>query len=121
MNKILEVLEKATDLIRNGWIQQITAKTATGDTVSLYNINATKFCLLGALTRATRDKANESQTILLRAKKIITDILKDRYGKSICLSHWNDATSTGKEDVVQLLEEAKEGLNVDITQNGDDV
>ncbi len=49
------LLERAGALLRDGWLQSKLAETATGIHTSPRDINAKRFCAIGALERANHD------------------------------------------------------------------
>lgn len=90
-----EVLLKAADLIENnGWTQNFMARNVEGLSVNQLSIEASCFCILGAMLNISGNHADD-------AAKILRDHLNIPH-----IAMWNDNPSRTKEEVINALREA---------------
>ena len=115
-----KIFDKAAKLIQNGWCQHAGALDAQGDRTHRLHVSAVCFCLTAALELATlrelyptwrfTDPLPEITSHYWHLLKHVADILGIKTEPYFLLGEvasWNDDTCRTKEDVLNLLKEAK--------------
>lgn len=100
-SEVIQVLDEAKRiLVEKGWTQGYFAKNAAGENVRLDSEEAESFCVLGAAFRAAGCR-NES---FIRAALIAAAPAGEP-------AEYNDAPGRTKEEVLALIDKAKEWVN----------
>ncbi len=110
--KILDVLEKARDLIRlpENWIKRAGAKhSGTGLEVAPNDPCADCFCMLGAVANAV----NEEHTVGNPALHPYRETLGDQHPLGLTWG-FNDDDDTTHEDVIRVFNAAIRDLRIDL-------
>lgn len=110
-----QVIEKALELIRNGWIQGDMARDENGHGVISTSPFAKCFCLEGAMVRAHHDLCmvkpqsweKWGEAVARRAASV--DLVERKlveygYHSDGCLHMWNDQPERTQQDVIDFLE-----------------
>lgn len=103
-SQALSMINGATSLIKQGWIQGEYARTNTNKPCLTTDPEASRFCLSGALMRMI---ANRNLSVGDYVQNIIDKVLSDRFRESRLMSRWNDDPERTQHDVIDLLTEAK--------------
>ena len=82
------------------WTQGAYAKTRSGIYVASSSPNACKWCLSGAINRATQAAP---KPVLLATR--LQSILIDKVGRAKSVCGWNDKDERTYEDVINLLDD----------------
>lgn len=103
--KIIKVLKKTRKiLIENEWIQGYYAKNQNDKVVHILNPDACKFCLSGALTRASYTVLPDSpDTYTHKTTKEIQHQMYLNHHILSPLSKFNDDIALNKQDIINLL------------------
>ena len=108
MNTTQQVIEGAITLLKEkGWTQGAGARDAKGNRVSETNPEATCYCLVGALSVSARSLPGSTDDTYFNARNRVGDVLWRR-GSQIGLTTFNDQEERKVEDVIELLESAKD-------------
>jgi hypothetical protein len=100
-----EVLEAASERLRFGWTQGVTATTVSGEQQSTPDADSAAFCLLGALTAAARALGADSYT-RQRAERSIAEAIGADRRNTRAIAKWNDDPGRSKAEVIALVERA---------------
>jgi hypothetical protein len=101
----VELLQRACDLVRNGWSQQADARSAEGAEVQPWQDAAAAWSLLGALVAALEERADRGRDLpldhLAAALNELAELIDDD-----SLTNWNDEPERTHDDVINTLEAA---------------
>ena len=97
--KTSTILKRALAKIKKGWTQRVYAANKKDVVVSLYDSNATKFCIDGAVARVVGNY--ESDEV---AYSYLRRSLPSNSNKNLC--SWNDNKRRTKKQVIALFEKA---------------
>ena len=105
----VQVLQRARALIKKGWTRRSFAKDKRDNVVWVNDPTATKFCLAGALDRATRDLGREKrkdphQNAGSAAYARVLDVVSGKHCRLI--ASFNDDMTTTKQDVIAVIDAA---------------
>lgn len=109
---ILEDLQEVRSLISAGWCQNKHARDSSGADVGILSIDASSYCLLGAVQRVTLLKYSGEEI----TKRYID--LASRLQSAIrvideshtTVASWNDARERKKEEVLSAIDKAIDGV-----------
>ena len=110
MNSV-EILEGAIETIKSGWTQGQLAVDSDGKEVDPTSSAAVQWCILGSLRKAAQIDGDTWKDIAAsskyfpawaQAKETLYNILGGP------LSDWNDEEYRTREDILQLLEKARD-------------
>jgi hypothetical protein len=104
----IKALKKARDLINKGWIKNQYAADKRGYGVDPRRKDAVKFCVFGAVERATNSKAERDQLIEVLNGKL--NAAHYECNSLFAITDFNDAPSTRKPRVVALFNRAIKSL-----------
>jgi hypothetical protein len=93
-----KILRRTLFLVKCGWTKGRLARTESGRSVDVYSRKAARFCISGAHERASVRHLSATKAAAWRQINIAS-----RYPSVI---GFNDASTTKKKDVVELLERA---------------
>jgi hypothetical protein len=112
---IADILERAADLIEpeGRWIQGEYARTADGSWAAPSDSTAACWCVLGAIKRVGRFRADADAAEVLRALQCVIPT-------SGYIHEWNDASTRKQVEVVATLREAARLASVDGSPKGQD-
>lgn len=106
-------LRRVRNLIRKGWIKGSPAEDSDGNLTSAFAANSVRFCLIGAMSRASNDMGLDVDAVLLGRRAIQSIVLPDDVRRGTAstsvdygLAKWNDQTTTTKSMVDLVLAEA---------------
>lgn len=103
-SQVVAVLEKARVLIKKGWTQGRYAADKNNQTTPFYTNEASKFCVLGALSRAGMEIY-----ITPYDEKAVENIIRNCLpSNSVGLASYNDEPKRKKSEMVALLTKAIE-------------
>ena len=107
-------LKKARNLIEGGWTRSAYARNKDGKAVPYNHSSACRFCLLGAVYRSIEPiKNNRDQTVLhIEMRNALESALKSNLSAAsrLDLVGFNDYCVAGKSQVLDLFDEAIEGI-----------
>lgn len=95
----------ARDLIKAGWTKGSSARTRTGKEVSSNSKEAARFCMLGAVNKASVigcDTATRGFVVYID----LCNILRRFVPNSNSLHKFNDQNTTTKKDVLLVFDQA---------------
>ena len=105
--RFVSVLSGAIELLKKkGWTQGEYAKNAEGKKVEALQTEACQFCLLGAIMASGGFNSYNAEFSRFATEM---DEITIRLGARC--HDWNDAPNRTKEEVIALLEKAKENYN----------
>ncbi len=93
-----KVLERAAEVVMNGWTQGWFAKTKNGDLVTTGDVKAVTFCAAGALRVACRE-LKASPLVRDKLREVINTILPPNSS----LTSWNDQDGRTAEEVADFF------------------
>lgn len=98
----IEVLFAARDIIKDekNWCQGHYAKNDKGEFVSIESVEATRYCILGAIFKANPSDHGDVDTISMGAIKAMERVLNDDYSS---VHSFNDHHATSHKDVIDYL------------------
>jgi hypothetical protein len=92
-----EILTKARDYVKAGWIKHSMAEDTKGNPVGIRDRKAKRFCTVGAIRKATpKDQDAEAVVELFRKANRI----------SVPVENWNDKASRTKAQVTKAFTKA---------------
>lgn len=97
------ILKRTKEYLKKGWCQHSLAMTKDDKAVTVHDPEAIKWCLIGAIFRASDDIRNEFPETRCHDRapmSIIASLIKEP------VPTWNDAPGRRKEDVLKLIETA---------------
>ena len=102
---IVNVLIETSRLLqKKGWNKFSMARGPLGEAVSPDSIDASSYCLSGALVRAWRTVDPENENFYFRYfEKTFSEALRTIYGYEGTFTRWNDEVATCADDVVTLI------------------
>jgi hypothetical protein len=103
--RAVELLRRASDLIRRGWTHDAESRDSAGVEVEPWQSTATCWSLLGALVGALEEQTNRSEDLPLDQLANALDALA-LFVDSDSLADWNDDPRRTQADVVAVLEAA---------------
>jgi hypothetical protein len=92
-------MPKPSEIVAKGWCQGKSAANKHGRVCSVWNKNATNFCLLGAISKAYPDQKLERTNIY----QYLGNKLKVN-NQLISLVTWNDTSGRTQAEVVAVLQ-----------------
>lgn len=95
--KASEILQKAKNLVENGWCQSFEAVDENGKKTRGVDDASVSFCVWGSISRAGQLNSKARWNAFMRFKDVI---------KGIDIALWNDQKGRQKEDVLQKFDEA---------------
>lgn len=107
-DKTIEVLKSAKTLVTQGWTREALARTEAGVPANVDSIDATHFCLVGAVHQATANKvtiSTMSDYVDVRrfALRELRNALKAFPGHDTLMT-FNDSPKTAQDDVLKLFD-----------------
>lgn len=111
----LEVLRKAEELVDHGWTQGVYVRDPAGCAINYRSSSACKFCLDGALIKATYIVIGENrftyENMLKGVRKLVASWLlgwsnQDEDANKITM--FNDHIITNQSDVMEVLQKTIE-------------
>lgn len=107
MNSI-EILERAAEIVMEGWSQGDLAKGPNGESVPPKSELACQWCLVGSLVKAG-NLAHVAEWNSLNFPTEMKEVVKAirRETRTVSLVGWNDAPGRRQLDVVEMLHRAK--------------
>ena len=103
MSTQIEPWDVAIAKIEQGWCQGYSAVDKEGTHVSPSDPRACAFCAIGALAAALPDSYQENEQMSWRLRRI----MRNKMGKDLLITEWNDDPATTKEDVLAMFRLAK--------------
>jgi hypothetical protein len=103
----VELLRRASDLIRRGWTQHAESRDAAGDAVDPWAASATCWSLLGGLVAALEEETDRGDDLPLHELADALDALA-LFVDSDSLADWNDDPRRTRDDVLDVLGAAAE-------------
>ena len=103
-----EILERAHELIEQGWTKLASARDAHGTLCSAHDPRATCWCLTGAIRRAAYDTPGASTSHTAETLLLETIPTLDAYNDGMTLAGFNDNPYTTRDDILQALTKAIE-------------
>ena len=101
MSNTIRVLERAAELVEQGWTQGFVARTASGNECDSYHSQACVWCAIGALERSLYETGGRSFFDAHHKLQIAS-------GDRGMLSEWNDAPERTQAEVVAAFRRAIE-------------
>lgn len=99
----LAVLTKARDILKQGWTQGIYARTSLGSATHPASSDACKWCISGALRRATHNFALiEGEPLPPEYHEAYSSLQKECPDPDLVA--WNDAPRRSKREILELLD-----------------
>jgi hypothetical protein len=95
MSEIADILDRAAEVVKEGWTQGTFARDATGANVPWGSPSATCFCAEGSIYRTAKFGSNA-----VPALAAFQDFL------GVLIWRWNDASRRTQSEVVAKLREA---------------
>lgn len=109
MNSV-DVLDGAINLVKRGWIQGNLAADAEGKAAPPSSEKACSWCLVGSILKAANVPDSPDWTLLNAGREIVDSVTAiQRTIRQVSLLEWNDAEGREQQDVIQMLQKAKEG------------
>lgn len=105
--RAVELLRRASDLIRRGWTQHAESRGAGGAAVDPWQPTATRWSLLGALVAVLEEQTDRGADLPLQQLADALDALA-LFVDSDSLAEWNDDPRRTQDDVIGVLEAAGE-------------
>jgi hypothetical protein len=105
--RAVELLRRASDLIRRGWTQHAESRDIAGAAVDPWQPAATCWSLLGALVAALEDETNDGDDLPLQQLADALDALA-LFVDSDSLADWTDDPRRTQDDVLGVLGAAAE-------------
>ena len=106
-SRAVELLRRASDLIRRGWTQHAESRDAGGDAVDPWQPAATCWSLLGALVAALEEQTDNGDDLPLHELADALDALA-LFVDADSLAEWNDDPRRTRDDVTGALDSAAE-------------
>ena len=115
--EVTTALERARELVENGWCQMQPAKDAAGRSVFAHSEDAAQFCVSGAVARATWPWENDDGELWEVTQKCfeLLALAVREQGWNMSehtpwqgIIEWNDEPARTKGDVVALYNRALE-------------
>lgn len=103
--RAVELLQRASDLIRRGWTQHAESRDAAGTAVDPWLATATCWSLLGALVAALEEQTDSGDDLPLQDLADALDALA-LFVDSDSLADWNDDPERTQDDVMGVLNAA---------------
>ena len=113
MNKVLECLKETRKLVQQGWTQFCCARDALNETTGPSNPKAVKWCLFGAVARASfivngpNSLFHEGYSLRNKTTAVLDNIVI-----ATTMAHeivtWNDGPNRTQEEVIQVIDMAIE-------------
>jgi hypothetical protein len=100
--RAVELLRRASDLIRRGWTQHAESRDAAGGPVDPWLSSATSWSLLGALVAALEEETDVGDDLPLEQLADALDALA-LFVDSDSLADWNDDPRRTQDDVLGVL------------------
>ena len=101
MSKTIQVLERAAELVEQGWTQGVVARTPSGNECDFYSSQACAWCAIGALDRGCHEIGISAFFVSHLKLQIAT-------GERGTIADWNDAPGRTQADVVSAFRRAIE-------------
>lgn len=98
-----QILRNAKILVEKGWCQTTMARDSMGNGVGLMSTLACKFCLGGAIRRASNDSSSLYQPARSVVARVIQAVTNDKDRDNVNLSTWNDTKGRTQADVLEVL------------------
>jgi hypothetical protein len=105
--RAVELLRRASGLIRRGWAQHAESRDGAGAEVEPWLPAATCWSLLGALVAALEEQTVRGEDLPLAQLADALDALA-LFVDSDSLADWNDDPKRTRDDVLSVLEAAAE-------------
>ena len=105
MTNTIRILERAAELVEQGWTQRTTARTASGNQCDSASPFACKWCAVGAIERAGCE-SRYSRTD--KAVALVRDAVEPSAFPFQFLSEWNDERGRTQAEVVAAFRRAIE-------------
>jgi hypothetical protein len=103
--RAVELLRRASDLIRRGWTQHAESRDIAGAAVDPWQRAAICWSLLGALVAALEEQSDRGVDLALGQLADALDALA-LFVDSDSLADWNDDPRRTQDDVIGVLEAA---------------
>jgi hypothetical protein len=103
--RAVELLRRASDLIRCGWTQHAESRDAAGAAVDPWKATAICWSLLGALVAALEEETDRGADLPLQQLADALDALA-LFVDSDSLADWNDDPRRTQDDVIGVLDAA---------------
>lgn len=118
--KIIEILTETSELLqRKGWSRFAMARDQYGRRCGPNSIDASCYCLSGALVKSWRTLDPDHEEFYFRYfEKKLSEILMRKYGYDRTFTRWNDEVATCADDVVELINSAIASLLVEDAETG---
>jgi hypothetical protein len=112
---IIPKLKEVREILAKGWTQKVLARTEfKGKEIAFWNPDATCFCILGAIAKATipEREANPGYDVGVEQamKNRIYDTLRIRGVKGSSIALYNDTTGRSQSEVLGLIDETIQRL-----------
>lgn len=115
MPTMVELYDKAIEIVRSGWTQGHSAIDAAGEAVRIDSPDAVRFCWGGSLNRAYHvitgqelyQHDNGDDGLLDRAYELGNDTV-DRETRFDSLTGFNDREGRTVDEVIAMMEKAKQ-------------
>jgi hypothetical protein len=104
--RAVELLRRASDLIRRGWTQHAESRDAAGAEVEPWQSTATCWSLLGALVAALEEQTDGGDLPLQQLADALDALAL--FVDSDSLADWNDDPRRTRDDVIVVLGAAAE-------------
>lgn len=96
-----QIMERARELVEAGWCQGKYEEIVEGET---------RYCLLGAIKRATHEIEDHSRRTLTVQQLEVCRIVKELLPRLCEIFIWNDHPGRTQAEVVALLRQAADSL-----------
>lgn len=109
MTTMVDIYDKAIEIVKKGWCQLTTAVDSGNERVSVYTDEARRFCMGGSLYRAFYELTgtHESELLSQTYEHLDHTVIKETANYYSSLTVFNDDSLRVVEDVVAMLEKAK--------------
>ena len=107
---VLKALEKARSLVKRGWCQQLEARTDDGEKCSPFSDEATYFCAIGSMIRASKFDFEKDWITGTPCKNYPLFMEMEKVFKKVNdtgqIVTWNDHPTQTKENVLSAFDKA---------------
>jgi hypothetical protein len=108
----IAVLKRTRELLESGWTRHTLARTKRGTVIWWANPKAARYCLNGALLRASKDLNMDGLVYCRRVlDATLATVLLPPHRNDLSLEEFNDSKRTSKKDVLALVDLTIQSLN----------
>lgn len=108
MSKTTQIIERAAELLRQGWTQGALARDAGGDECWELSSSAVSWCAMGALHRAFAEVVNRAAT-MEDLNALVVPVVEHVQGRALVgpskITDFNDYVCESVDEIIEVLQE----------------